>query len=42
VTLLMPHPERVHRAVQLSWRPEGLVEASPWLRMFQNARVWVG
>ncbi len=42
VTLLMPHPERVHRAVQLSWRPAGLAEASPWLRMFQNARVWVG
>jgi phosphoribosylformylglycinamidine synthase len=42
VTLLMPHPERVHRAVQLSWRPAGLTEASPWLRMFQNARVWVG
>jgi phosphoribosylformylglycinamidine synthase len=41
-TLLMPHPERVHRTLQLSWHPDGWGEASPWLRMFRNARAWVG
>jgi phosphoribosylformylglycinamidine synthase len=41
-TLLMPHPERVHRSVQMSWHPADWGEASPWLRMFRNARVWVG
>jgi phosphoribosylformylglycinamidine synthase len=41
-TILMPHPERVFRTAQLSWHPAGWGEASPWLRMFQNARVWVG
>jgi phosphoribosylformylglycinamidine synthase len=41
-TLLMPHPERTHRSVQMSWRPEEWQEASPWLRMFRNARAWVG
>ncbi len=41
-TLLMPHPERVHRSVQMSWHPSGWGEASPWLRMFGNARAWVG
>ncbi len=41
-TLLMPHPERGHRSVQLSWHPADWGEASPWLRMFRNARVWVG
>jgi len=39
-TLLMPHPERVFRSLQLSWRPPDWGEASPWLRMFRNARVW--
>jgi len=42
VTILMPHPERVFRSVQMSWRPHEWGEDSPWLRMFQNARVWVG
>ncbi|MBI2397197.1 MAG: phosphoribosylformylglycinamidine synthase [Xanthomonadales bacterium] len=42
VTILMPHPERVHRWAQMSWAPRGLGEASPWLRMFRNARVWLG
>jgi phosphoribosylformylglycinamidine synthase len=42
VTLLMPHPERVYRAVQNSWRPDDWQEDSPWMRMFRNARVWVG
>lgn len=40
-TLMMPHPERVIRTVQLSWHPAHWGEASPWLRMFQNARMWV-
>ncbi|HVF35127.1 MAG TPA: phosphoribosylformylglycinamidine synthase, partial [Candidatus Saccharimonadia bacterium] len=42
VTILMPHPERVHRTVQMSWHPRGWGEDSPWIRMFRNARVWVG
>lgn len=42
VTMLMPHPERVHRTVQHSWAPAEWGEDGPWLRMFRNARVWVG
>ncbi|MEZ4358846.1 MAG: phosphoribosylformylglycinamidine synthase [Kofleriaceae bacterium] len=42
VTILMPHPERVVRTVQLSWHPSGWGEESPWMRMFHNARAWVG
>jgi phosphoribosylformylglycinamidine synthase len=42
VTLIMPHPERVFRGVQLSYRPRGIGETSPWMRLFQNARAWVG
>jgi phosphoribosylformylglycinamidine synthase len=38
---MMPHPERVQRNVQLSWTDGPIDEASPWLRMFRNARVWV-
>lgn len=41
-TILMPHPERVFRAVANSWRPEEWGEDGPWMRMFRNARVWVG
>ncbi|HEY7673600.1 MAG TPA: phosphoribosylformylglycinamidine synthase [Burkholderiales bacterium] len=41
-TILMPHPERVFRAVQQSWHPQGWGEDSPWMRMFRNARKWVG
>jgi len=41
-TILMPHPERVHRTVQMSWHPEGCGDASPWMRMFRNARAWLG
>ena len=41
-TIMMPHPERVFRAVQHSWRPDGWKEDGPWLRMFRNARKWVG
>jgi phosphoribosylformylglycinamidine synthase len=42
VTVIMPHPERVFRTVQLSWHPPEWGEDSPWMRMFRNARVWVG
>ncbi len=42
VTLFMPHPERVFRAVQNSWRPKSWNEDGPWMRIFRNARVWVG
>jgi len=42
VTILMPHPERVMRSVQMSWRPREWGEDSPWMRMFRNARVRVG
>jgi phosphoribosylformylglycinamidine synthase len=41
-TILMPHPERVRRTVQMSWQPPGLGEDSPWMRLFRNARRWVG
>ena len=41
-SILMPHPERVFRAAQLSWRPDGMSGAAPWLRMFRNARRAVG
>jgi len=41
-TILMPHPERVRRTVQMSWQPPGLAEDSPWMRMFRNARRWLG
>lgn len=41
VTIMMPHPERVFRAVQNSWRSEEWSEDAPWMRMFRNARVWV-
>jgi phosphoribosylformylglycinamidine synthase len=41
-TIVMPHPERVFRTVQMSWPPPGLGEDSPWMRMFRNARRWVG
>jgi phosphoribosylformylglycinamidine synthase len=41
-TVVMPHPERVFRSVQMSWAPDGAGEDSPWMRMFYNARQWVG
>jgi phosphoribosylformylglycinamidine synthase len=41
-TVLMPHPERVFRTIQLSWHPKGWQENSPWLRIFRNARAWLG
>jgi phosphoribosylformylglycinamidine synthase len=41
-TVLMPHAERVFRSVQQSWHPTSWGEHSPWMRMFRNARKWVG
>ena len=41
-TIMMPHPERSHRAQQLSWYPAEWTDASGWMRMFRNARKWVG
>ncbi len=45
-TILMPHPERVFRSVQMSWHPAEWTHRgwhdSPWLRMFRNARKWLG
>ncbi|MBV7485681.1 phosphoribosylformylglycinamidine synthase [Bordetella sp. BOR01] len=47
-TVIMPHPERVTRNVMMSWAPQqwGAADSggaySPWMRMFRNARVWVG
>ena len=41
-TAMMPHPERVQRAVQLSWTDAATDQPSPWLRMFQNARTHIG
>jgi phosphoribosylformylglycinamidine synthase len=41
-TIMMPHPERVFRTVQHSWHPHGWGEDGPWIRMFRNARKFVG
>jgi phosphoribosylformylglycinamidine synthase len=44
-SILMPHPERVFRSVQMSWHPKAWDRgdgASPWLRMFRNARAALG
>ena len=41
-TILMPHPERTLAAVNFSWHPDAWGDASPWSRIFQNARAWVG
>ena len=41
VTIMMPHPERVFRACQNSWYPEGLDESAPSMRLFRNARRWL-
>ncbi|WP_415900163.1 phosphoribosylformylglycinamidine synthase [Neptuniibacter sp. QD48_11] len=42
VTIMMPHPERVFRTVTNSWAPDEWSEDGAWMRMFRNARVWVG
>ena len=41
-TIMMPHPERCFRAVQNSWHPDDWKEYGAWMRLFRNARVWVG
>lgn len=41
-TVMMPHPERLFRTVQCSWHPRDWGKDGPWMRMFRNARVWVG
>ena len=41
-TILMPHPERVMRTVANSYHPDNWGEDSPWVRLFRNARVFVG
>lgn len=41
-TIMMPHPERVFRTVQYSWHPPEWGEDAPWLRLFRNARVYLG
>lgn len=40
-SIMMPHPERLFRTVQYSWKPAAWGEDGPWLRMFRNARRWV-
>jgi phosphoribosylformylglycinamidine synthase len=42
VTVTMPHPERVYRTAQNSWHPREAGEDSGWMRLFRNARVWLG
>jgi phosphoribosylformylglycinamidine synthase len=42
VTIMMPHPERCFRTVQNSWHPADWGHDGAWLRLFSNARVWVG
>ena len=41
-SILMPHAERVFRTVQMSWHPPEWGEDSPWMRLFRNARRWLG
>jgi phosphoribosylformylglycinamidine synthase len=41
-TIMMPHPERCFRTVQNSWHPDEWQVHGAWMRMFRNARVWVG
>ncbi len=42
VTIMMPHPERVIRTLCNSWHPDDWGEDGPWLRLFRNARAWLG
>ena len=42
ITIMMPHPERVFRSVSNSWNPGDWGEFSPWIKIFKNAREWVG
>jgi phosphoribosylformylglycinamidine synthase len=42
ITIMMPHPERCFRTLQNSWHPDDWNDYGAWMRMFRNARVWVG
>jgi len=42
VLVMMPHPERVFRALQNPWRDPAWGEDGPWLRLFRNARLALG
>lgn len=41
-TAMMPHPERVFRNIQMSWTSGNASELSPWMRIWRNARKWIG
>jgi phosphoribosylformylglycinamidine synthase len=41
-TIMMPHPERNFRTLTNSWHPKEWGEHGPWLRLFQNARAFIG
>ena len=41
-TIMMSHPERIFRSVQNSWSAPEWGEYSPWMRLFRNARRWIG
>lgn len=41
-TIMMPHPERCFRTLQNSWYPSDWGEYGAWMRLFRNARFWVG
>jgi phosphoribosylformylglycinamidine synthase len=41
-TAMMPHPERVFRNIQMSWTDGASDALSPWMRIWRNARQWVG
>jgi phosphoribosylformylglycinamidine synthase len=41
-TAMMPHAERVFRTAVHSWAPPSWGDDAPWMRMFRNARKWVG
>ena len=38
ITIMMPHPERVFRKLQMSWHPKDWNEFSPWMQIFMNAK----
>lgn len=42
ILMMMPYPERAFRSIQYSWHPDVWKEDAPWLRLFRNARYWVG
>jgi phosphoribosylformylglycinamidine synthase len=41
-TAMMPHPERVFRNIQMSWTSGHPNDLSPWMRIWRNARKWIG